>query len=1009
MAPGSDRSRAEERLRASQEGLVCARDLSDFHDTLIEIIHDLTLVHIFRKDGPVHAARLAVVATGGYGRGLMAPGSDIDLLFIQPARHDKATDGFIEYILYILWDLGFKVGHATRTVAQCIQQAQADHTIRTALLDARLVLGDNELYAQFQEKFRKDIHKGTSRAFIEAKLEERNDRHNRAGRSRYLVEPNVKDGKGGLRDLHTLHWLVKYIHPDSAPESWVETGLFSRMECETFRTCEDFLWGVRCNLHFLAGKAEERLSFDVQPALADAMGYRGDDKLSAVERFMRKDIHKGTSRAFIEAKLEERNDRHNRAGRSRYLVEPNVKDGKGGLRDLHTLHWLVKYIHPDSAPESWVETGLFSRMECETFRTCEDFLWGVRCNLHFLAGKAEERLSFDVQPALADAMGYRGDDKLSAVERFMKHYFGVAKAVGDLTRIVIAQLEVEELLEAPRLHRLLDAIPWPSRDPIEAEGFVIQTGRLQVTSPDVFKSDPVNLIRMFALAEEHNVLFHPEALRLARASLTLINDAVRNDPKANKLFLDLLTSPGNAESALRKMNEAGVLGQFIPDFGLIVSMMQFNMYHHFTVDEHLIQAVGLVSDIDTGQLAEDHPLSTEIMVTVENTRILYVALLLHDIAKGRNEDHSIAGARVARELCPRFGLSMAETETVAWLIEQHLVMSHFSQTRDVHDPKTARDLAQIVQSPERLKLLLVLTVADIRAVGPGVWTGWKGQLLRDLYYETMPLLTGGYNRLDLSARAGKAQKSLREKLGAWSQPQFDAYVERLYPPYWLKTDTHRQVLHAWLIEKMQSEDLNFVSKIETDDFTEMTDISVCTQSHPRLLEQIAGACAVAGANILGAQITTTRDGMALDTITIQRDFPEREDELRRARRIIETIENLVRGEARLSQLLAARQRSVTEITAFTVEPQVVIDNTLSQNLTVIEVNGLDRMGLLYDLTRTFVDLKLVVRSAHITTFGEKAVDVFYVTDMTGMKIKDTNRHDKIRQALYPVLEGAIED
>ncbi len=866
-------ARAGERLRADQEGLACARALSALHDTLIEIIYDFTLAHIFRQNGAVHKTEMAVVATGGYGRGLMAPGSDIDLLFLQPARADQDANRLIEYILYMLWDLGFKVGHATRTVAQCIQQAQADHTIRTALLDARLLLGDAELYGQFQARFRKD-----------------NDR--------------------------------------------------------------------------------------------------------------------GRSRSFIKAKLAERDERHGRAGRSRYLVEPNVKDGKGGLRDLHTLHWLIKYLYPDTAPETWVDTGLFSRAECETFRTCEDFLWAVRCNLHFLAGKAEERLSFDVQPALAEAMGYHGDDRLSAVERFMKHYFGVAKAVGDLTRIVCAQLEVEELLEAPRLHRLLSALPWPSRELPDSTDFIIQSGRLQIASPDVFRRDPVNLIRMFTLAEKHDVLFHPEAIRLARASLPLIDDRVRNDAEANRLFLDLLTSPANAESALRKMNEAGVLGQFIPEFGLIVSMMQFNMYHHYTVDEHLIKAVGLVSEIDSGQLAEDHPLSTEIMDTVENTRILYVALLLHDIAKGRDEDHSIAGARIARKLCPRFGLSKAETETVAWLIEQHLVMSHFSQTRDVHDPATARDLAQIVQSPERLKLLLVLTVADIRAVGPGVWTGWKGQLLRDLYYETMPLLTGGHNRADISARARLLQGKLREALSDWDQARFDAYVARLYPPYWLKTDTPRQEVHARLIEKMQREDLAFVSDIRTDDFTEMTDISLCTQSHPRLLEQIAGACAVAGANILGAQISTTRDGMALDTVTIQRDFPEREDELRRARRIVSTMEDLVRGKARLSELLAARQRAVREITAFTVEPQVVIDNTLSQNLTVIEVNGLDRMGLLYELTRAFVDLKLVVRSAHITTFGEKAVDVFYVTDTTGMKVTEANRHDKIRQALYPVLAAS---
>ncbi len=869
-------AKAQQQLSESNEGLVCAAQLSDFCDLLIAIAYDLTRVDVFRTDQPLAPHKITIIATGGYGRGLMAPGSDIDLLFIH---HNKqvceANQKNIEFILYLLWDLGFKVGHATRSISQCIQHAKNDYTIRTALLDSRLLLGDQELFDRFYQRFLNEV------------------------------------------------------------------------------------------------------------------------------------VHK-TGREFIEAKLQERDIRHKRAGSSRYLVEPNVKDGKGGLRDLHTLHWLVKYLHPHLSPDEWVAAGIFSADEFETYRICEDFLWAVRCNLHFAAGKAEERLSFDMQPVLAERMNYCGDDHLSAVERFMKHYFGVAKAVGDLTRIVCAVLEYNELRDAPRLHRLLHNIQWPERKiEIDSDDFQIQHGRLNITSKDVFKHDPVNLIRIFALAEQHDVELHPIALRQAHADSVLINDDLRTDPEANRLFLNLLTSPANAEKSLRLMNEAGVLGQFIPDFGRIVAMMQFNMYHHFTVDEHLIQAVGIVSDIDSGNLAEDHPLSTEIMKTIENTRILYVAVLLHDIAKGRDEDHSIAGARIARTLCPRLGMTKAETETVAWLIEQHLVMSHFAQTRDVHDPKTAKDFAAIVQSPERLKLLLVLTVADIRAVGPGVWTGWKGQLLRDLYYETMPLLTGGHTKIDIGNRAANAQRKLREALAGWDDHEFDAFVKRLYPPYWLKTDTERQKIHFELMRKANRERLPFVSHVNTDDFTEMTDISIFTQYHPRLAERIAGACAVSGANIVAAQISTTRDGLALNTFTVQRDFPLKEDELRRAERITDIVDKLMRGEVQLGGLLAAKERSSPQITAFTVEPQINIDNTLSENQTVIEVNGLDRIGLLFELTRALFDLQIVLKSAHITTFGEKAVDVFYVTDILGEKIRDTKRHDNIRNRLYPVLRNEM--
>jgi [protein-PII] uridylyltransferase len=865
------RATARRQLEDDGDGRACAAGLSTFQDALIKLAYDFTTTHVYPSDNPSAAERMAIVAQGGYGRGLLAPGSDIDLLFLLPYKQTAWGESVAEYMLYLLWDLGFKVGHATRNIDQCVRLSLSDMTIRTALLDARLILGDEALYAEFQDRFRKEVLEGNARPFIEAKLAERRERHARAGASRYLVEPNVKDGKGGLRDLHTLHWLAKHLYPDKAEAEFVEAGVFTAHEYRSFRRCESFLWAVRCQLHFLTERPEERLGFDVQQQMAELLGYRG---------------HAG----------------------------------------------------------------------------------------------------------------------LSAVERFMKHYFLVAKEVGELTRIVCTALEIKQLKSLPIVDTLLAPFGWRRRAKLRrTSDFRIESGRISAAGGDVFAKDPVNFIRLFAFADEHQADLSPEVLRQVRARFWLIDDRLRNNPTANRLFLKLLTDSRDPEGVLRRMNEAGVLGRFIPDFGRVVSMMQFNMYHHFTVDEHLIRTIGFLSGIERGRFATEHPVSSEIVRTIDNRRALYVAAFLHDIAKGRDEDHSIAGARIARELGPRLGLSASETETAAWLVEHHLSMSLFAQSRDLNDPKTLRDFAALVQSRERLKLLLVLTVADIRAVGPGVWTGWKGQLLRTLYFETEPLLGGGHTTLTRSERVARAQEALRERLSDWPERDLERFIDRHYPAYWLRTDLEVVAEHARLIREAEAQNRPIVTHISTDAFRGVTEITLLAPNHSRLLAMVAGACTGAGANIVDAQISTTRDGMALDTIHLEREFDHAEDEERRARKIAVTIERLLRGDARLAEVVMTKRKPKPKLSAFTVEPQVVIDNTLSDVLTVIEINGLDRPGLLYDVTREISDLNLDIASAHIATFGEKAVDVFYVTDLTGKKITSKSRESAIRDRLLKVL------
>jgi [protein-PII] uridylyltransferase len=859
---------AERRLFKNGDGTACAMFLSEAEDQIIRAL--------FARAATATKANvdnISIVAVGGYGRGTLAPGSDIDLLFLVPDAQSTAINKLVEFILYALWDARQKVGHATRTIEDCIKMARSDNTINTSMLEARFVAGDATLFTTMVQRYRQSV-----------------------------VQKNAK--------------------------------------------------------------------------------------------------------SFVADKLSERDLRHAKYGESRYAVEPDIKDGKGGLRDLHTLFWIAKFLFNANSTEELAQNGVFTKNELHRFQKCENFLWVVRCHLHFLTKRGEDKLTFDHQSELAERLNYKSHSGLRHVERFMKHYFLMAKEVGSLTRIFCASLEARHLKDAPSLARMFGKFLPKSAGQKLPHGFRMEAGRIDIITEDVFEKDPIGLIGIFNLAAEHGVEIHPDALKAIRLSLRLIDDKLRNNAVAQTMFLECLTGGGDPESILRSMNEAGVLGRFIPEFGHVVAMMQFNMYHHYTVDEHLIRTVGVLRAIETGLLKDDHPLSAVLFPTLTSRRSLYVAGLLHDVAKGRPEDHSIAGERMAKDICPRLGLTPAETETVAWLIRWHLLMSETAQMRDLNDFKTILDFTKIVQSPERLKLLLILTVADIRAVGPGVWNGWKGQLLRTLYAEAEPVLTGGHSAVTRNERLMEAQHILRLKLPETTDDQFKSITQRHYDAYWLTVPVDQQLRHLALMERAAPRDVT--TDVRSDAFAAVTEITVYAPDHPRLLATITGACAAANANIIGAQIFTTAEGMALDTILLQREFSGEQDEQRRATRVAETIAKALRGQVRLKDAIAQAKRPEYRVGAFHVEPRVIIDNTSSNRQTVVEINGLDRVGLLHQLTDALFQLNLNIASAHITTFGEKAVDVFYVTDLTGAKIEADTRIKRIEQSLLAVLAPKVE-
>jgi len=851
-------------------GLPAARALSQLQDAIIQVIYDFATKHVYYAQNPSSAERISVVATGGYGRGELAPGSDIDLLFLRPFKQTAWGESVIEFILYMLWDLGLKVGHATRSLAECVRLAKLDITIRTAILEMRYLWGDRGLYEDLRKKFWGEIATGNGRAFVEAKLAERKERHQRQGMSRYLVEPNIKEGKGGLRDLQTLYWIGKYLY------------------------------------------------------------------------------------------------------------------------------------HVDDAADL-VEHGVFTREEFRVFQKAEAFLWNVRVHLHYLLGRPEERLSFDVQPGLAAQLGYVDEQKpRRAVEAFMRAYFLVAKDVGDLTRIFCAALEEQHRKPRPSLRGMLPGF-LKARTP--NDDFFVENGRLNA-NPAIFRADPANILRMFHIADEKSVDVHPNALRTVTRSLDLITEAVRNNPVANQAFLDVLTSRHDPERALRLMNEAGVLGRFIPEFGHAVGLMQFNMYHHYTVDEHLIRAVGNVAAIERGDLKEDNPLTSDIVKRIQSRNVLYCAILLHDMAKGLPGDHSDVGAEIARSLCPRLGLSANDTVAVAWLVKNHLVMSDTAQRRDVSDPKTVRDFVELVQTPEMLRLLVILTVADIRAVGPGVFNGWKGQLLRELYYAAENMMTGGDQAPSRGSRVAAAKAGLENRLGDLTPAQREQALNRHYDNYWLAFDADELERHARLTTKADAASALLTLDASTNAFRAVSEIVLYTPDNAGLFSQLAGAIAMAGGSIVDAKAFTTSDGFALDVFSVQDTEGKAFGDAERLGRLRQSIEKTLRGEVRPRRELA-RKVVRTRASAFSIKPKILFDNEASRIATLIEVECLDRPGLLYDITQAIFEAGLSISTSMVATYGERAVDVFYVRDGFGHKIVHPSRLDAVERRLKAALEPEV--
>jgi len=788
------KSKTEKLLKALRKNKISGREFCEQHSALMDAHITELAANILKHD-------IALIATGGYGREELCPASDIDILFLTPDKATKSLDEDIEKFLYKIWDSGIKIGHAVRTIPQTIKVTNEDAKALTTLLDARLIAGNETLFTRLTEK---------------------------------------------LQSTRTPN----------------------------------------------------------------------------------------KTKSYITAKLEERDARHKRLGDTRYVLEPNIKDGKGSLRDYQTLFWVAEMLYDAKTPAALAAHKILTPKEAKSVEKAHDFLLTVRCHLHDIAGRGEERLHFDIQPRLAERLDYKARTNTKAVERFMKHYFLITRDIGDLTRIVVASMEADEAEKSKLL---------PTRGR-ELKGFEIIGKRLNFKPNHPLKDDPIQIMRFFHCAQNENLDIHPAALQKIRRNLKLIDRKFREDPEANTIFLEILTTQNDAAPkaamTLRRMNEADVLGRFIPEFGKIIARMQFDRYHTFTVDEHTLNAVHILHAIESGIKKDIAPLTSALIHDINNRRALYVALFLHDICKGREnkkkkgQDHSTLGAELALSLCPRLGLTDDETRLVSWLVFNHLFLSDIAFKRDLNDPKTIDDCLTRIHDLERLKLLTILTTADIMAVGPDCWTAWKDSLLSELYTHIEAAFTGA--------------------------------------PETIQSSNHPIIQPSKTVEIIQIPDKN------------ATQITVYTDDKPGLFATLTGAIAASDANIIEAKIETLDNGQALDTFTVQNTSGQPITKPNRHKTITQTIENALKGE----QPPTAHRLPPAKDAVFAISTKIKTNNTASENNTILEIATSDRPALLHTIAKALTDQRITINSAKILTRGTKAIDIFYIQNKNGKKLSE---------------------
>jgi len=860
----------------NKDGVGSGELRSKMIDAVILSAFDAINNYAFPIANPTTSDKLAVITVGGYGRGNLSPGSDIDLLVLTPYKMTPRIEQIVETLLYLLWDLKLKVGYAVRSLEETIVKARADNTICTTLLDARFISGNQDLWIKFNALFQSEILNKEKNNFFYTKLKERDSRHKKMGDSRYLLEPNIKECKGGLRDLNTIRWIISFMYQVNNSAGYIESGIMTKKEALFYDKAEKYFMNLRAIMHYYGTNDSDRLTFDLQLLIAEKLGYTN---------------------------------------------------------------------HAGSIP----------------------------------------------------------------IERLMKHYYLFAKEVGYLTKSVLENIENKNFNKPNSLLKNLVFKFKKNKNGI----FEFYNNKIYLAK-GIKNIKPIDIFKAYDFSAEFNLNLSNELTNLIKVNIRKIDD-IRNDKKANYYFINILTNLLNSDKVLRNMNETGVLGRFIPDFQKVVARVQHDMYHTYTVDEHTINAISILRKIDNGEYDSKYGLASKVIKQIVSKKVLYIALFLHDIAKGRGGDHSILGGQVAKNLCPKFGLLSDEVETVIWLVENHLLLSTIAFKRDLQDPKTIIDLKNKIQSAELLRLLYLLTVADITAVGPEIWNSWKDNLLKVVYDETLMEINGGGDQKSRTIREEKSRNKLRNSLIKWSDQEFIDYTNRFYSYYWTNISSDVHVRHASLILDADKENLKLKIFAEPLKDQGVTEVSIYTQDHLGLFARTCAALALAGTSVQDARIVTTKDGMTVNTFLVRSaDASSIIEQKNRLKVLIETIRKTI-SEERNPKVLMKEFKSIqipSRRDSFIIEPRVLIDNLSSRSHTVIEINSKDKIGLLHTLASEFFSIGLHISTARISTYGVRAVDVFYVKNLTGGKIIEENKinliKDKLMQAIHEKTDENIK-
>ena len=838
------------------DGLVVGR----YRDTLRQGGEDLSTVGL---------RECCVMALGGYGRRELAPHSDIDLMFLFKPGAEKSVETLVRAVLHPLWDCGFQVGHSVRTIADSIELAAMDVTVKTSMMEARFLAGSADLFQDFHRKYLRKVVSRNLDAYLDQKLEERRREYEKFGETVYLLEPNVKKSKGGLRDLHLLQW----------------------------------------------------------------------------------------------------------AGMARFQA-PTIRE----LSDR----------------------GILSRADFVALTEAREFLWRVRALLHVHAGAAQEILTFDEQVWLARHFGFEDQPHLLAVEQFMQQYYQHTMGLHERCMRFI-----ERCRSVPFWQKLTRFLPAPRVD----EYFVVRGGLLTVADECRAKvlDSPALLLRLFDLARAKNLTIVPPLLEDIHRHVDQVPAEAYRTPEVSRAFLKILAGPGTT-ATLEAMHRAHLLEKLVPAMGTVRGLMQFNQYHKYTVDEHSLLAVGRAE-----ALAEDAGMLGEVYRSIKRKDILHLAVLMHDLGKGQEEDHSDVGRKLSEDAAVRLGLDEQDTRTLSFLVHRHLLMAHTAFRRDPNDDKVVRPFAREVGTPEVLKKLLALTAADIAAVGPGVLTKWKESLLIELYTRTMPEVSGDRD----IPTAPERWAQVAEEIGrhpvlagqagvdrAWIESQLKQFPER----YVHGTLSSRIAAHIAAVRRLHSGDVIVESEFNRDLGT--CEYAVITHNDltPGIFSKIAGVMAGSGLQILDAQILTRADGIIVDTFQVTDPDYQGEPPAERRRTVSERIASVLKGWEHVDDVLrrGARLKMTRPLPKAREATEVRIDNETSDGFTIIDVFADDRQGLLYVITNAIFQLGLSIHVARISTRLDQVADVFYVTDQRGMKLQDHARIESVRAGIEKAVEKFLE-